>query len=213
MSIAHIAPPHRSERKARGSGHLRRAELLAAAQRIFTKEGYEGATIRKIAEEVGVSSTALYMYFEDKSQIMLEICVQALEGQLQAMHLVAAQPREPQAKVRALLNRMLRFGFDQPTAYQLLYCVVPKDVHDRRDAVISPLSHACFGLVLKAVEAAQAAGRLRDDAPARTVSEALISACHGVLCIRISTPKAPWSEPAEVSKVLLDGLFHGFGKA
>ena len=97
MSIAHIAPPHRSERKARGSGHLRRAELLAAAQRIFTKEGYEGATIRKIAEEVGVSSTALYMYFEDKSQIMLEICVQALEGQLQAMHLVAAQPMEPQS--------------------------------------------------------------------------------------------------------------------
>lgn len=213
MSIAHIDRPHRSERKARGLGHLRRAELLAAAQRIFTAVGYEGATIRKIADEVGVSSTALYMYFEDKSQIMLEICVQALEGQVQAMRMVAAQPLEPQAKLRALLNRMLRFGFEQPTAYQLLYCVVSKDVHERRDALISPLSRACFGLVLQAVEAAMAAGRLRADAPARTVTEALISACHGVLCIRTATPSAPWSDPAEISKVLLDGLFHGFGEA
>ena len=57
----------RSARKAKGDGHLRRAEILEAAERIFIAEGYEGATIRKIADEVGVSSTALYMHFQDKS--------------------------------------------------------------------------------------------------------------------------------------------------
>ena len=64
----------RSARKAKGDGHLRRAEILEAAERIFVAEGYEGATIRKIADEVGVSSTALYMHFQDKSCILLEIC-------------------------------------------------------------------------------------------------------------------------------------------
>ncbi|WP_374576746.1 TetR/AcrR family transcriptional regulator [Phenylobacterium sp. J367] len=43
----------RSARKAKGDGHLRRAEILEAAERIFIAEGYEGATIRKIADEVG----------------------------------------------------------------------------------------------------------------------------------------------------------------
>src|ERR1700761_6561792 len=90
----------RSERKARGSGHLRRAELLAAAEKIFTVAGYEGATIRKIADEVGVSSTALYMYFQDKSQIMLEICLQTLETLQQAqIDLTEAQP-DAKARVR-----------------------------------------------------------------------------------------------------------------
>ena len=74
-----LSKPVRSARKAKGDGHLRSIEILEAAERIFVADGYEGATIRKIADEVGVSSTALYMYFQDKSQIMLEICVHALE--------------------------------------------------------------------------------------------------------------------------------------
>src|ERR1700739_4838666 len=85
----------RSERKARASGHLRRAELLAAAEKIFTVAGYEGATIRKIAEEVGVSSTALYMYFQDKSQIMLEICVHALEELYHQLEAISVSQRDP----------------------------------------------------------------------------------------------------------------------
>ena len=46
--------PARSARKAKGDGHLRRVEILEAAERIFVADGYDGATIRKIADEVGV---------------------------------------------------------------------------------------------------------------------------------------------------------------
>ena len=49
----------RSQRKPKGEGYARRAEILAVAERIFVEHGYEGATIRKIADEVGLSSTAL----------------------------------------------------------------------------------------------------------------------------------------------------------
>ena len=200
----------RSERKARGSGHLRRAELLAAAQKIFTVAGYEGATIRKIAEEVGVSSTALYMYFQDKSQIMLEICVHALEELYLKLEAITVDEREPVQKVRAVLEVLLRFGFEQPTAYQLLYCVAPKDVNERRNDVIAPLTRSCFQRTLQAVEAAIAAGQMRQDMPARAITECLIAACHGLVSIRLANPIAPWSEPEVQVKVLLDGLFDGF---
>lgn len=209
MSIVQADRP-RSERKARGSGHLRRAELLAAAQKIFTVSGYEGATIRKIAEEVGVSSTALYMYFQDKSQIMLEICVHALEELYHQLEAITVDDRAPAAKVRAILEVMLRFGFEQPTAYQLLYCVAPKDVNERRNAVIAPLTHSCFMRTLQAVEAAVAAGEMRSDMPARAMTEALVSSCHGLISIRLANPIAPWSEPEIQTRVLLDGLFNGF---
>jgi len=201
----------RSERKARGSGHLRRAELLAAAEKIFTVAGYEGATIRKIAEEVGVSSTALYMYFQDKSQIMLEICVHALEGLYHKLEAITASPGEPLAKVRGVLEVMLRFGFEQPTAYQLLYCVAPKEVNERRNEVIAPLSRSCFQRTMTAVEAAQAAGQLRTDMPAKALTEALIASCHGLIGMRLANPYAPWSDSEQMTKVLLDGLFEGFG--
>ena len=60
----------KTARKAKGDGHLRRAEILKAAERIFVAEGYGGATIRRIADEVGVSSTALYMHFPDKAALL-----------------------------------------------------------------------------------------------------------------------------------------------
>src|SRR5439155_13347384 len=90
----------KSERKAKGSGHLRRGEILDAAERIFVAEGYEGATMRKIAEEVGVSSTALYMHFHDKARIMGEICKRTLEELLARNRELAAAPLDPTAPVR-----------------------------------------------------------------------------------------------------------------
>lgn len=200
----------RSERKARGLGHLRRAELLAAAEKIFTVAGYEGATIRKIAEEVGVSSTALYMYFQDKSQIMLEICAHTLETLYGQLEDIAAEKVDPLVRLRAMLEVMLRFGFEQSTAYQLLYCVAPKEINERRNEVIAPLSRSCFQLAQQAVEAAQAAGQLRQDMPPRAQTEALIASCHGLIGMRLANPNAPWSEPTLMRKVLLDGLFEGF---
>jgi AcrR family transcriptional regulator len=210
VTTTHADRP-RSERKARGSGHLRRAELLAAAEKIFTTAGYEGATIRKIADEVGVSSTALYMYFQDKSQIMLEICVHALEGLYHQLEAITDDPRDPLSKVRGVLEVMLRFGFEQPTAYQLLYCVAPKEINERRNEVIAPLSRSCFMRTQQAVEAAMAAGQLRQDMGSKAMTEALIASCHGLIGMRLANPYAPWTDHEVMRKLLLDGLFEGFG--
>ena len=202
--------PTRSIRKARGSGHLRRAELLAAAERIFKIAGYDGATIRKIADEVGVSSTALYMYFQDKSEIMLEICLHALEGLHASFEDLAAQNPDPMIYLRLHLERFLRFGFEQPTAYELLYCIVPKDVGERRFAVLGPINRKCFMRALEAVEACMADGRLRSDFSARAVTEAMIAGCHGSITMRLANPHAPWTDAEGLSRTLIAGLFEGF---
>ncbi|MDB5459946.1 MAG: TetR/AcrR family transcriptional regulator [Caulobacteraceae bacterium] len=205
-----VERPIRSERKARGSGHLRRAELLAAAERIFYRVGYEGATIRKIAEEVGVSSTALYMYFQDKSEIMLEICQRALEGLQQEIDALAAENLDPVTHLRRVMELFLRFGFDQPTTYQLLYGETSKDLAERRHAVVGPLNRRSFERTQKAVEAAIASGGLRADLSPRAVTEVMVGGCHGIISMRIANPYAPWTESAALSRTLLDGLFSGF---
>ena len=63
-------------RKRRGEGHTRRDEILIAAKELFLREGYEATTIRRIADVVGVSAPALYLYFKDKEAIMLALCDQ-----------------------------------------------------------------------------------------------------------------------------------------
>src|SRR5580704_17149160 len=117
-----LTKPPRSARKAKGDGHLRRAEILQAAERIFVRDGYQGATIRKIADEVGVSSTALYMHFRDKDDILLEICAGAVGALLALNTEIAARPSCPIEKVRLMLDAYMRFGLENPNTYWLTFC-------------------------------------------------------------------------------------------
>ena len=50
-----------------------RAKVLAAARRLFSEEGYEGATIRDIAAAAGMSTGAVFANFTDKSDLFREI--------------------------------------------------------------------------------------------------------------------------------------------
>ncbi|WP_372782423.1 TetR/AcrR family transcriptional regulator [Phenylobacterium sp.] len=52
-----------------------RAKVLAAARRLFSEQGYEGATIRDIAAAAGMSTGAVFANFTDKSDLFREIMV------------------------------------------------------------------------------------------------------------------------------------------
>jgi len=50
-----------------------RERVLAAARRLFSERGYEGATIRDIAQAAGMSTGAVFASFADKSELFEEI--------------------------------------------------------------------------------------------------------------------------------------------
>jgi len=47
----------------------RKKEILERALDVFTDEGYEDTTFRKIAERCGITRTILYLYFKNKREI------------------------------------------------------------------------------------------------------------------------------------------------
>ena len=205
-----VAAPtaRRSARKAKGDGHLRRAEILEAAERIFVAEGYEGATIRKIADEVGVSSTALYMHFQDKGCILLEICERTITLLLERNREIAAKPLDPVVRTRMMLEAYMRWGMEHPNAYQLVYSaprpvsagIWPEDTVD--------LSTQCYDIFCGVVREIAASGRLRTGT-AESAAQALWMSCHGVVALRSSRPNFGWAEADELIQVTLDGLLNG----
>ncbi|WP_309604231.1 helix-turn-helix domain-containing protein [Phenylobacterium sp.] len=62
-----------------------RAKVLAAARRLFSEEGYEGATIRDIAAAAGMSTGAVFANFADKSDLFREIMVADMAALAEAM--------------------------------------------------------------------------------------------------------------------------------
>lgn len=207
MSVVASAT-RKTARKAKGDGHLRRAEILEVAERIFVAEGYEGATIRKIADEVGVSSTALYMHFPDKACILHEICEGAFRQLLARNAEHAAKPLDPVVRVRMMLDAYMHWGLEHPNAYQLVYCVRVPPAMEQQPTGASELSRRCYDVFLGVVREVAAAGRLRIGG-ADTAAQALWMACHGVVALLISRPGFEWADRETLMQATLDGLLNG----
>ncbi len=51
-----------------------RQRILDAARELFVHEGYEAVTMRRVAEKIEYSPTAIYMHFKDKAALIRELC-------------------------------------------------------------------------------------------------------------------------------------------
>jgi AcrR family transcriptional regulator len=72
----------------------RRQLILEAAAVEFAESGYEGATLERIGERVGLSKASLYYYVSGKDQLFGEIVGQFVDGmeELVSGHLVTGDP-------------------------------------------------------------------------------------------------------------------------
>lgn len=197
----------RSARKPKGEGHVRRAEILTAAERIFVEHGYEGATIRKIADEVGLSSTALYMHFADKSEMLHEICRGAFEALIASHHQILVADEAPEARLRRMIEAYIRFGFENPNAYRLTYLTRPVEAREGAQSVAQETGAELFRSFAAVVEEAVAAGRMQGD-PA-TIAQTIWAAGHGIVSLRITKPYFDWTAQDELTRTMLDALFKG----
>ncbi len=82
---------------------FRQAEILAAARRVFSKRGYEAATLDEIAAAAGLAKGTLYLYFDNKEAIFWEAVRERLLGLRRRAREVMAQAPDVPARLRAAI--------------------------------------------------------------------------------------------------------------
>src|SRR3954464_3129743 len=70
------------------------AKVLAAARRLFSESGYEGATIRDIAAAAGMSTGAVFANFTDKSDLFREIMTTDMAALAEDMREAASRAKD-----------------------------------------------------------------------------------------------------------------------
>jgi TetR/AcrR family transcriptional regulator, transcriptional repressor of aconitase len=63
----------------------RRAQILEGARRTFAREGYEGATVAKLEQEIGLSRGAIFNYFPDKWSLFIALAAEDQYGFMSAL--------------------------------------------------------------------------------------------------------------------------------
>lgn len=108
----------------------RRAEIVAAAARIFARDGYAAVGMRDVAEAVGIRGASLYHHFASKEEILYAVCLSVTqEPNEQTLPLLDAPGTPTQrmaALVRAHLEHLRRRQVEHLVALHELAALTPE---------------------------------------------------------------------------------------
>ena len=98
-----------------------RAELCRVATERFARFGYEGVTMRQLAEALGCSPKTPYRYFKDKADILATVRAEAFARFADTLEAAAADGAGPLDKARRVGDAYLRFADEHPHAYRIMF--------------------------------------------------------------------------------------------
>ncbi len=167
-----------------------RTKILDAARDLFMSEGYDKVTMRRIAEAIEYSPTAIYLHFEDKDDLVLALCRQDF-GKLLAAFQGAPRPADPVERLRALGRAYGRFGLENPNHYRFMFMTLMKP--DHRPEPTDP-GFLSFDVLRSAVTEAIETGAFRKG-DVDAVSQVLWASVHGAVALLISLREDCWPRP------------------
>jgi len=183
---------------------LRRA-ILDAAREAFVQDGYEGVSMRKLAERVGCSHGNLYLHFKDKEALFDCLVEESFDQLAQGLrHIVeASKGDDPVELLRKLGRAYVEFGIANPRVYEFTFLI-------RRPEQVRPLKpHIPYERARLLVKRCMDEKRFRR-MDLDVASQALWAAVHGVTSLLVLRPTFPWAKPerviAEVIDAAVDGL-------
>lgn len=98
----------------------RRDEILGVAADLFALKGFEGTTVRDIADTAGILSGSLYHHFRSKEQIVEEIFTAYFDEIDERWAEVAVAVDDPAERFRAMLRELLLAVDRHPGAARML---------------------------------------------------------------------------------------------
>lgn len=195
-----------TERRKREKVALRQ-EILEAARELFAKEGYESVSMRRIAEKIEYSPTTIYLYFQDKRELIEEICNQTFALLLKKLEKVSAGQGDPVEKLKAGLAAYVEFGTKHPDQYRITF-MTPYEPPEGKDITASQ-GWQTFLCLVKAVTACVEAGRFRET-EVMAVSQALWTVVHGLTSVHITHGACfPWVDRTRLVNLAIDNAVRG----
>jgi len=98
----------------------RLAEILAHATDVFCKKGYEGASMRDLSRESGMSLAGLYYYFESKERLLYLIQKHTFTTIVQRLKTRLHGVTDPEERIRIFILNHLEYFLSNQAAMKVL---------------------------------------------------------------------------------------------
>ena len=206
-----------NERRERDREEVR-GKILDAARDLFARDGYDAVTMRKIAEAIEYSPTAIYLHFKDKDTLVRELCVADFDSLARAFQRIAREP-DPLERLRKVGLAYADFAVEHPNHYRLMFMTPhPAQTKDDEAAALrrgNPEADAyafLAGTIAEAIEKGLVRPELKDP---HIVAQAAWAGVHGVISLHVAKCNDPWVDWRPLKKtvaLVVDAFSRGIAR-
>lgn len=171
-----------------------RDAIIDAAERVFAKEGPEGLSIRRLAEEIDYSPSAIYKYFASKTELVTTLKEAFFEGLIDKIEEVKARPDLSLSEcVRESIATYVRAALLRPHHYAAAFSGlgVEIDFEDLKECEpegCSTFREKAFLMLHELVVECVDSGLFRQDIQIGPATKSLWASMHGLAMLMIHLP-------------------------
>lgn len=120
VEVRAVAAPGRVRRSPAAMAALKR-ELLERARLIYRDEGLAALSMRRLAQEAGLSTMALYSYFPNKQALLEGLWLEVFEALLERLLPASAGQRAPLKVLEAHVRGFISFWEERADQFRMIY--------------------------------------------------------------------------------------------
>jgi AcrR family transcriptional regulator len=189
---------------------LTRRQLLDAAERVFARDGYRGASVTAIAEEAGYSHGAIYSNFDGKNDLFLVLVEERIDARLAHVYEAADADLSRGSEPLEAARRFVAMLQQEREAYLLLVDFWNQAVREPQAATKFAERHARLRTIIGRI----AEGVTHDQGlvltiPREQVATAILALFNGFAIERLADPEAA---PDELLAHALAAILRGFAR-
>ncbi|MSR00354.1 MAG: TetR/AcrR family transcriptional regulator [Gammaproteobacteria bacterium] len=168
----------------------RRIEILDAAEAVAEVVGIEAMTMDQVARKARLSRALIYLYVQDKSDLILAICERALKDLHQRFELAATTRLLGIEKVDVCGRAYVTFAAELPARFEALalletYTTSGQNEHSYKACIAA--GNRVQGVLVTSIEQGLRDGSIRSDAGSPTlIGFVLWGLMHGLIQLTIT---------------------------
>lgn len=157
-----------------------RSTLLAVATTRINQQGIDSLSLRRLAEDAGVSRTAPYHHFKDKNALLSAIAAQGFEQwHGTAKRIFEDETLAPRERFRCFIHEYIGYAAAHPQMYELMFGRTLWQPQ-RASADLKAVAYPCFQFQVSMTRYWQQQGLLPDSSDALRLAQVTWGTLHGI---------------------------------
>ncbi|NGP89984.1 TetR/AcrR family transcriptional regulator [Fodinibius halophilus] len=183
-------------------------QIIDAARKVLLAKGYRNFSLRKIAGEIDVSATSIYLHFENKDDLVHTLMEEAIARLNKQLEQKVAEVDDPISKLEALAREYVSFALKHPREYQVIY-LISSDEMTRYPKEKFRKARKGYEIVTDVLKEGVESGLIAESRP-RLAAYTFWAQLHGVMSVVLSKRLDNRIEQEEFIEEAIDHIIKGY---